>query len=91
MAVRQRITVPFTGHVIGEGFNSKTVERVGGGLVPEEVGEDEQAPGQSAAFKFLMLTSQDSLEKALNIGAQIDARYGLFSGGAKFDFAESSA
>jgi hypothetical protein len=91
MAVRQRITVPFTGHVIGEGFNSKTVERVGAGLVAGEVGEDEQAPGQSAAFKFLMLTSQNSLEKALNIGAQIDARYGLFSGGAKFDFAESSA
>jgi hypothetical protein len=91
MAVRQRVIVPFAGHVIGEGFNSKTVERVGKGLVASTEGEDELAPGQSASFKFLMLTSQDSLEKALNIGAQIDARYGLFSCGAKFDFAENSA
>jgi hypothetical protein len=91
VAVRQRIIVPFTGHVIGEGFNSQTVERVGMALTAGNVGEDKQAPGQSADFKFLMLTSQDSLEKALNVGAQIDARYGLFSGGAKFDFAESSA
>jgi hypothetical protein len=91
MAVRQRITVSFDGHVIGEGFNSKTVERVGTGLNPATVGEDSVAPGQSADFKFQMLTSQDSLEKALNVGAQVDARYGLFSGGAKFSFAENSA
>ncbi|HEX8065534.1 MAG TPA: hypothetical protein VF520_03300 [Thermoleophilaceae bacterium] len=89
--VRQRIVVPFTGHVIGEGFNSDTVERVGTGLDVAQVREDPTAPGQSAVFKFQMLTSQASLEKALNIGAEVEARYGLFSGGAKFDFAESSA
>lgn len=41
----QRIVVPFNGHVIGEGFNSTTVERVGVALDVGDVGEDEQAPG----------------------------------------------
>ena len=87
----QRIVVPFNGHVIGEGFNSDAVERVGVALDVERVGEDSQAPGQSAVFKFDMVTSQASFEKALNIGAELEARYALFSGGGTFGFAESSA
>jgi hypothetical protein len=87
----QRIVVPFNGHVIGEGFNSTTVERVGVGLDVGDVGEDAQAPGQSASFKFAMVTSQSSFEKSLNIGAELEARYALFSGGGTFGFAESSA
>jgi hypothetical protein len=87
----QRIVVPFNGHVIGEGFNSDTVERVGVALDVATVGEDPQAPGQTAVFKFDMVTSQASLEKALNIGAELEARYALFSGGGTFGFAESSA
>lgn len=89
--VRQRIVVPFAGHVIGEGFNSDTVERVGTGLSVASVGDDPQAPGQTAVFKFHMLTSQASLEKALNFGAELEARYLLFSAGGKFSFAEQSA
>jgi hypothetical protein len=91
VAVRQRITVPFAGHVIGQGVNSDTAERVGTGLSVAQVGEDPVAPGQTAVFKFQMLTSQASLERALRIGAEVEARYALFSGGAKFDFAQSSA
>lgn len=87
----QRIIVPFNGHVIGEGFNSDTVERVGVALDVAKVGEDSQAPGQSAVFKFDMVTSQSSFEKSLNIGAELEARYALFSGGGTFGFAESSA
>ena len=87
----QRIVVPFNGHVIGEGFNSDTVERVGVGLDVGSIGEDPQAPGQTAVFKFDMVTSQASLEKSLNIGAELEARYALFSGGGTFGFAESSA
>ncbi len=87
----QRIVVPFNGHVIGEGFNSDAVERVGVALDVAKVGEDAQAPGQTALFKFDMVTSQASLEKSLNIGAQLEARYALFSGGGTFGFAESSA
>jgi hypothetical protein len=88
---RQRIVVPFTGHVIGEGFNSDSVERVGTALNVGRVGEDPIAPGQTAVFSFRMLTSQASFEKSLNIGAELEARYALLSGGAKFGFAESSA
>src|SRR5215208_2788065 len=91
LPVRQRIVVPFNGHVIGQGFNSDTAERVGTGLKPPTVGEDTQAGGQTGDFRFHMLTSQQSLEKSLNISAEIEARYALFSGGAKFDFAESSS
>jgi Leucine Rich Repeat (LRR) protein len=89
--VRQRIVVPFAGHVIGEGFNSDSGERVGTPLNVGKVGDDPLAPGQTATFRFQMLTSQSSMEESLNIGAELEARYGLFSGGAKVDFAESSA
>lgn len=44
---RQRIVVPFTGQVIGEGFNSDTAERVGTGLSVGRVGEDPVAPGRA--------------------------------------------
>jgi hypothetical protein len=87
----RRIIVPFTGQVIGEGFDSTTVERAGTALDVANTGEDPQAEGQSAVFKFQILTSQSSLERALNINAEVDARYGLFSGGGTFDFAEQSA
>ena len=43
--VQQRIVVPFTGHVIGEGFNSDAVERVGTALNVGRVAEDPIAPG----------------------------------------------
>jgi Leucine Rich repeats (2 copies) len=91
LRARQRIVVPFDGHVIGEGFNSETVTRVQTGLNVARVGEDPVATGQTASFKFQMLTSQGSLEKALNASAELEARYGLFSGGAKFSFAEENA
>jgi hypothetical protein len=90
-STQQRIVVPFDGHVIGEGFNSQTVTRVGTALDVAKVGEDPAASGQSASFKFQMLTSQASLEKSLNMGAELEGRYGLFSGGAKFSFAEENA
>jgi len=91
MAPPQRIIVPFTGQRIGDGFNSQTMTRVGTGLTVGPVGEDPVAPGQSAVFRFVMLTSQDHLEESLNFSAEIDARYGLFSGDAKFAFAESNS
>jgi hypothetical protein len=88
---RQRIVVPFDGHIIGQGFNSESGERVGTGLNIGDVGEDTQADGQAATFSFQMVTSQQSLERALNISADMEARYLLFSGGAKFSFAEKNA
>lgn len=48
-----RIVVPFNGHVIGEGFNSDTVERVGVALDVATVGEDPRAPGQTAVLDIL--------------------------------------
>lgn len=91
MAGQQRIVAPFAGHVIGEGISEDTLERVGTGVRAGEEGEDSLADGQVAEFKFRMVTSQQSLEEELDIGVGVDARYGLFSGGARFDFAESSS
>ena len=91
MAGQQRIVAPFAGHVIGEGISENTLERIGTGVRAAMEGEDALADGQTAEFKFRMVTSQQSLEEELNIGVGIDARYGLFSGGARFDFAKSSS
>jgi hypothetical protein len=89
--VQQRIIVPFEGHIIGQGVNSDTCERVGTGLKAGSEGEDQQADGQNATFKFQVITDQQSLESALNISADVEARYALLSGGAKFGFAEKNA
>ena len=91
MAGQQRIVAPFAGHVIGEGISEDTLERVGTGVDAGSEGEDVLADGQVAEFKFRMVTSQQSLEEELSIGVGVDARYGLFSGGARFDFARSSS
>ena len=91
MAGQQRIVAPFAGHTIGEGISEGTLERIGTGVDAGTEGEDVLADGQTAEFKFRMVTSQQSLEEELNIGVGVDARYGLFSGGARFDFAESSS
>jgi hypothetical protein len=77
--------------VIGEGISANTLERIGVGVKAGSVGEDLVADGQIADFKFRMVTSQQSLEDELKIGVGIDARYGLFSGGARFDFAQSNS
>jgi hypothetical protein len=88
---RQRLIIPYDGHEIGQGFNTDTFERVGRALTAGREGENRAADGQTAAFKFQMVTTQSSLEKALNFNAEVDVRYGLLSVGAKFGFAESSA
>lgn len=87
----KRIVAPFAGHVIGEGISANTLERIGVGVKAGSIGEDSVADGQIADFKFRMVTSQQSLEDELKIGVGIDARYGLFSGGARFDFAQSNS
>ncbi len=76
---------------IGQGFNSDTGERVGTALDVGVIGEDVEADGQTAIFSFDMVTSQQSLESALHISADLEARYAMFSGGAKFGFAEQTA
>lgn len=88
---RQRIAVPFDGHVIGQGYRSDTAERVGTGLDVAEVREDPAAPGQRTVFTFQMVTSQESLERSMNLGIEADVRYGLLSVGGKFSFAETNA
>jgi hypothetical protein len=56
MTVRQRITVPFTGHVIGEGFNSKIVERVGLGLVPRSLAVPIVRPARASSLQRVATT-----------------------------------
>src|SRR6266478_3077273 len=87
----QIIIVPFDGQEIGQGFNSETRESIGTGLTVASIGEDKAANGQEVTTTFESVTSQESLMKSLGISASLDVRYGLFSGGAKFDFAESNA
>lgn len=79
--LRHRVVVPFHGHVIGEGVNADSTERVGKGFVPSVVGVEPAADGQRAEFRFSMLSSQSALERAMNLSAEIDVRRGLFAGG----------
>ena len=83
--------IPFDGQEIGQGYNSETRESVGTGLTVASVSEDPAANGQEVTTIFDSVTSQESLMESLGISSSLDVRYGLFSGGAKFDFAQNHA
>ncbi|RWB69599.1 MAG: hypothetical protein EOQ50_26610 [Mesorhizobium sp.] len=86
----QVIRVPFDGQQIGQGYNSKTAESIGTALSwsPPAPGP---TSGQAVTSRFDQVSTQESLVEALGISASIDARYGLFSGDAKFNFANSNS
>src|SRR5262245_61821859 len=84
----QIIIIPFDGQEIGQGYNSETRESIGTGLTVANISEDPAANGQEVTTLFESVTSQESLMESLGISASADVRYGLFSGGAKFDFAQ---
>jgi hypothetical protein len=87
----QVITIPFEGQEIGQGYNSETRENIGTGLQVANISEDKAADGQIVTTSFVSVTSQESLLDALGISASADVRFGLFSSGGKFSFAQSSA
>jgi hypothetical protein len=87
----QVIVIPYDGQEIGQGYNSETRESVGTALNVASVAEDPAANGQQVTTLFQSVTSQESLMEALGISASVDIRYGLFSGGAKLDFAQQHA
>jgi len=84
------IRVPYNGQQIGQGYNSKTSESVGTALTWTPA-PPSPAPGQAVTSQFEMVSTQDSLMESLGISASVDARYGLFSGDAKFNFANSNS
>jgi hypothetical protein len=87
----QIIRIPYDDQEIGRGYNSETRESVGAALSVANVSEDPAVDGEEVNTSFESVTSQEVLMEALAISASLDVRYGLFSGGAKFDFAECHA
>lgn len=91
LKMKQTKVVAFDDHRIGQGYNSQTQEKVGTPLIVDGAGEDPLADGQRVDNSFELVTTQESLMTALGIDVSLDARYGLFSGGAKMSFAENDA
>ncbi|SDP44804.1 hypothetical protein [Afipia sp. GAS231] len=87
----QVIMIPYDGQEIGQGYNTETRESIGTALDVTNIAEDPAANGQQVTTIFESVTSQESLMESLGISASMDVRYGLFSGGAKFDFAQQHA
>src|SRR5258708_31470247 len=87
----QIIVIPFDGQEIGQGFNSATRESLGTGLSVASISEDKIADGQIVSTSFEMVTDHESMMKALGVSASVDARYLLFSAGAKLSLAENHA
>ena len=88
---RQVITLPFSGQLIGQGYNSQTGESIGTALDYDDVFEDSSADAQSTDYAFKFVADQDSLRDSLGISASADARIGLFSGGAKMKFTDENS
>lgn len=89
--MNQTLIIPFNDQRIGQGFNFDTRENVGTALSAATITEDPLVNGQIVRTSFLSVTTQESLMDSLGISASADARYGLFSGGAKFSFSERHA
>jgi hypothetical protein len=87
----QTIVIPFNDQEIGQGFNFNSRENLGMGLSMANISEDPNANGQVVRTSFNSVTTQESLMESLGISVSLDARYGLYSGGAKMDFAQSHA
>lgn len=87
----QTLPIAYNGQEIGQGYNSQTRENLGTALTMTDVSEDPSASGQEVTTLFTSVNSQESLMQSLGISSSLDVRYGLFSGGAKFDFAQSHA
>ena len=85
----QIMIVPFSDQEIGQGFNFDSRENVGTGLSVPNISEDPNVNGQIVRTFFSSVTTQESLMESLGVSVSADARYGLFSGGAKVDFAQS--
>jgi hypothetical protein len=87
----QIIVIPLDGQEIGQGYNSHTGESVGTGLSVASVSKNPAVNGQEVTTICESVTSQESLMESFGISASLDVRYGLFTGGAKFKFAENHA
>jgi hypothetical protein len=85
---QQVITIPFSGQLIGQGYNTETGESVGTALEFDAVFEDTSTDAQTASTMFESVETQDSLKESLGISASGDVRVGLFAGSAKMNFAE---
>lgn len=85
----QIVKIPYDDQEIGQGYNFETREAVGTGLSVSNISEDKIADGQRETITFNRVDTQDSLMESLGISTSLDVRYGLFSGGAKMDFANS--
>jgi hypothetical protein len=88
MPVQQVIMIPFSGQLIGQGYNSETGESVGTALEVDSVFEDGVTDAQTGTTQFESVETQDSLKECLGISANVDVRVGLFAGGAKMSFSE---
>jgi hypothetical protein len=88
---QQVIMIPFSGQLIGQGYNSETGESVGTALEFDSVFEDPATDAQGATTMFESVDTQDDLKESLGISAAADVRIGLFSGGAKMSFCEQHA
>ncbi len=88
---RQVIVVPFSGQLIGQGYNTETGENVGTALLVDSVFEDTSTDAQVASTIFESVESQDSLNESLGMSLSADVRVGLFAGGAKVAYAEQHA
>jgi hypothetical protein len=89
--MQQIISIPFSGQLIGQGYNSETGESVGTALEADSVFEDSSTDAQTSSTQFESVETQDSLKESLGISASADVRIGLFAGGAKMSFAEDHA
>jgi hypothetical protein len=85
---QQVIVIPFSGQLIGQGYNSDTGENVGTALEVDSIFEDSSADAQDAATAFESVATQDSLKEALGFSSSLDVRVGLFSGAAKVNFSQ---
>jgi DNA-binding transcriptional regulator LsrR (DeoR family) len=64
---QQVIVIPFSGQLIGQGYNSETGENVGTALEVDSVFEDTATDAQDGTTTFESVETQDSLKESTTI------------------------
>jgi hypothetical protein len=86
--------VPGDNYGIGWGYNSASLEVLGGQVVKYKTGDlipSINVGGQYSTFDLKLVSTQSSLKKSLDISVNASVTYGVFSGSANYDYYHSTS
>jgi hypothetical protein len=93
MPIPKVASIPFTDFAwLGDGIDSMTGQVLGTPIIvkDDESGHDIKVTGNEATYNVTIIKTQEDFMKSIGLSIEAEGRYGLFSGGGKFDLNEKA-